>query len=147
MNTNDISKAVRDLEQEMRGLAAQSMRYDVQNASVKSMSTDIIEVNAAKRDGDYSTAPTIWMHFWLDPDDSEVDASDVMANMWMEIIEAPSYLMSFYIDQVINLFPATSGGYNLAIGQMADPEHPTLRFRMHATSLTNGTIRYDYNRR
>lgn len=141
MNAGDISKAVRDLEQEMRGLAAQPAQ-----ASNKSMSTGVIEVNAAKR-GDGSTVPIIWMHFWLEPDDSRTNASDVMANMWMEILESPSYSGSSYIDQVINLFPATGGGYNLAVEQMASSERPTLRFKMHATSLTNGTIRYDYNRR
>lgn len=141
MNASDISKAVRDLEQEMRGLAVQSAR-----ASTKSMTTDVIEVNAAKR-GDDSPVPIVWIHFWLEPDDSRTNASDVMANMWMEILEAPSYSGPSYIDQVINLFPATGGGYNLAIEQMADSERPTLKFKMHATSLTNGTIRYDYNRR
>lgn len=141
MNASDISKAVRDLEQEMRGLAAQPA-----HASTKSMSTGVIEVNAAKR-GDDNTVPIIWMHFWFEPDDSRTNASDVMANMWMEIIEAPSYSGSSYIDQAINLFPATGGGYNLAIEQMADFGRPTLKFKMHATSLTNGAIRYDYNRR
>lgn len=140
-----ITDAVARLDDELRQLAAQSLPIRAEDIEGAHLVSDEITADLYTDNLVGDAIPTVVLHFWVEPEDHRIKRNSVMFTPWVEWLTVPVYSMGTFANQAMNIVPEEDGGYSLHIFKTTLSS--VVRFKLHATGIIKGDLRYEWIKR